>query len=214
MCIKSVVSFPEFNIQDALQNVKSKKGRRKIKENALGKVRASLVSGENIGHPAFWLNIPLPDAHTTHELAPLFLHQRKQRTSGGQQQGVCISNTTDGEEFAVASVGEGGEGCVDIGQEDNDGDGLDAITHIINVAAQYGGKVQILQKSNGGLIQFQLDDDSNAENTTEKSRTLSSKTTDVKVTTDENISELRNESSAIIDSVESEKDLSFSESPS
>ena len=59
----------------------------------------------------------------------------RRHTSG---VGVCVDNNTD----TVV-----------------DDDGLDAITHIINVAAQYGGKVQILRKLNGDLLQFQLSEE-------------------------------------------------------
>ena len=59
----------------------------------------------------------------------------RRQTSG---VGACVDNNTDT--------------VVD------DDDGLDAITHI-NVAAQYDGKVQILRKSNGDLLQFQLSEE-------------------------------------------------------
>lgn len=168
MCIKSVVSFPEFDICDAMSNVKSKKGRRKLKETALSRVRSSLYSGQSVGHPAFWLNIPLPEAHTTHELVipppvaatPAFLTHHQHAftpplTTDARLLLHATTTTPDRRQTSDAGI------CTEGNTNSNDtvDDGLDAITHIINVATQYGGKVQILQKSNGDLLQFQLSEE-------------------------------------------------------
>ena len=49
MCIKSIVSFPEFTVQDTISEIKSKKGCRKLKAETLDKIRGSVEKGESIG---------------------------------------------------------------------------------------------------------------------------------------------------------------------
>ena len=107
--------------------VKTKKGCRKIKAAALEKVRNAVTNGTSTGHPAFWVCVPLPDAHTTHDLNPINLQESEET-----------------EETPVEN--------------------MDAITHILNVAAQYGGKVHILQKGDENIIEFQLNDTETTRN--------------------------------------------------
>lgn len=109
MCIKSIVAFPDFTVEDKINGVKSKKGCRKIKAAALETVRKSVEKGEAVGHPAFWVCIPLPEAHTTHDLS-------------------SDSDTAQNE-----------------AQVSQESESIDAIAHILHVAAQYGGKIEILQ---------------------------------------------------------------------
>lgn len=212
-----------------MSTVKSKKGRRKLKETALSRVRSSLYSGQSVGHPAFWLNIPLPEAHTTHELvipppvaaassflthqhtftsplttdSPLLLHTDRRKTT---DVGICTENNTDNTNNDTAD------------------DGLDAITHIINVATQYGGKVQILQKSNGDLLQFQLSEEDGPavedNSSTDESRTPTTTVEDepgscLEENTLQKTEENKNNTSSSSSSVlMSEKHLSFNENPS
>lgn len=68
MCIKSVVTFPQFSVVEQIQTIKSKKGARKVKATTLDNLRDVLEKGGNFGHPAFWVHIPLPEAHTTHDI--------------------------------------------------------------------------------------------------------------------------------------------------
>ena len=193
MCIKSVVSFPEFDIRDSMLAIKSKKGCRKLKEAALSRVRSSLSGGQSVGHPAFWLNIPLPEAHTTHELVPPLLSPQSHTSKAD----IRLSNTADEQPSS---------GCV--GSSGNDG-GLDAISQIVNVAAQYGGKVQILQKSNGDLLEFQLEDGSGVEG--EKRDTEESRTGEAQ---GGNTTKIKEENKEEEELQINEKDLSFKESPS
>lgn len=112
MCIKSIVSFPEFTVQETISEVKSKKGCRKLKAKTLDKIRNAVEKGESIGHPAFWVYIPLPEAHSTHDL------------ESEADKAVNLEN-------------------------------VDEIAQILNAAAQYGGPVQVVQKS-GDIVEFQI----------------------------------------------------------
>ena len=243
MCIKSVVSFPEFDIRDAMSTVKSKKGRRKLKETALSRVRNSLHSGQSVGHPAFWLNIPLPEAHTTHELVPppslgagspaLLTHQHSFTPPLTTDARLLMNATTTTDRRQTSGVGV----CVDNNTDTVvDDDGLDAITHIINVAAQYGGKVQILQKSNGDLLQFQLSEEDGSgiggeschnitdeshrttvttvENLPEDTREEKSRTEEGNTQKEEENNQKEEENKMDTSVLTSGKDLSFNENPS
>ena len=90
----------------------------------------------------------------------------RRQTSG---VGVCVDNNTDT--------------VVD------DDDGLDAITHIINVAALYGGKVQILRKSNVDLLQFQLPEEDGSGIGGESCHNITDESHRTTVTTVENLPE-------------------------
>ena len=129
MCIKSIVCFPEYTVKDSIQKASSKKACRKLKASALNQIRDAFLNGEAIGHPAFWLHVPSPEAHTTHDLTP----QNVEETLTEQPT-----------------------------------DGMDAITHILNVAAQYGGKVQILNKGTDNVLEFHLEHSSSSAEGTEK----------------------------------------------
>jgi len=128
MCIKSIVAFSDFNVEEDMIGIKTKKGCRKIKAATLEKVRHAILNGETIGHAAFWVCVPLPEAHTTHDLNPVHSQENEET------------------------------------EEEPPVENMDAITHILNVAAQYGGKVHILQKGDENIIEFQLNDTSTTSN--------------------------------------------------
>ncbi|XP_066928980.1 uncharacterized protein [Clytia hemisphaerica] len=117
MCIKSIVCFPEHTVKHSIQKASSKKACRKLKASALNQIRDAFLNGEAIGHPAFWLHVPLPEAHTTHDLFPENVEER------------LIEQPTDS---------------------------MDAITHILSVAARYGSKVQMSSKGTDNVLEVHL----------------------------------------------------------
>ena len=67
MCIKSIVSFDQYALPTEQLPQKSKRVRN-MKENKLKALRLALQSGDCTAVPGFWLHIPLPEAHTSHDL--------------------------------------------------------------------------------------------------------------------------------------------------
>ena len=78
--VKSIVAFPEYSITERLRGVSSKKGVRKLKAATLGTLRGCIERGELQGEPGFWLHVPLPQAHTTHDVLDV------------SQDGSCFSD--------------------------------------------------------------------------------------------------------------------------
>ena len=115
MCIKSIVTFPEFSIVDKIHGVKSKKGCRKLKATTLDNLRDGVEKGESIGHPAFWVHIPLPEAHSTHDI-------------------------------------------LDTSSKVTDHGNMDEISHILQLAAQYGGHLEFAQQGAENIVHLNIND--------------------------------------------------------
>ena len=107
-------------MDENIHEVKTKKGCRKLKAATLDKIRHAVDVGESIGHPAFWVYIPLPDAHTTHDVLA--------------EPGKILDN-----------------------------ENMDEIAQILNVAAQYGGQVHLLQRGDDNVIEFKISENPGGE---------------------------------------------------